>query len=61
VAERLAVWARLTALGGAWGVGMAWWYQASPWRGLAVGVGLWGASLFVAIRGPHAPVLEPLD
>lgn len=55
------VWARLTALGGVWGVAMAWYYDASPLRGIGVGLGLWGTSLFVAIRGPYAPALPPLD
>ena len=61
VAARLGAWARLTALGGVWGVGMAWWLGVSMTRGLLVGLALWGSSLFVALRGPYAPALEALD
>jgi hypothetical protein len=58
VLARLGTWARLTALGGVWGVVMALWLGVSPVRGLVVGLALWGASLFVAVQGPYAPVFE---
>lgn len=58
MAERLGAWARLTALGGAWGVGVAWWSGAPLGRGLTIGLALWGSSLLVAMRGPYAPVLD---
>lgn len=61
MARRLGAWARLTALGGVWGVGMAWFYDAPLAKGAVVGFGMWGTSLFVALRGPYAPVLEPAD
>jgi hypothetical protein len=58
---RLGAWARFTALGGVWGIGVAWWCGASAGRGLVVGLGLWGSSLFVALQGPYAPVIESHD
>ncbi len=61
VAARLGAWARLTALGGVWGLGVGWWCGAPASRGLVVGLGLWGSSLFVSLRGPYAPALETLD
>ncbi len=61
VLARLGTWARLTALSGVWGVVMAWWLGVSLTRGLIVGLALWGTSLFVAVQGPYAPLLEPSD
>ena len=61
MAARLGTWARLTALGGLWGIGMAWWFGVSLRRGLVVGLALWGSALFVATRGPYAPPLEAFD
>ncbi len=58
MAERVRVIVQGTMLGVVWGVGAAWWYGASWTHGALIGALLWGPSVFVAVPGPHAPVVE---
>jgi hypothetical protein len=58
VAERLRLIFWGTVLGVLWGVLASWWYGAPIVHGMYVGALLWGPSVFVAIPGPHAPVVE---
>ena len=47
-----------TLLGVVWGIIAAWWYDAAIMHGIVTGILVWGPAVFVAIPGPHAPVVE---
>ncbi|HEY3831009.1 MAG TPA: hypothetical protein VGO03_01830 [Acidimicrobiia bacterium] len=61
MAERLRLIAFGALLGVLWGVVAAWWYGAPIAHGIIIGVALWGPAAFVAIPGPHAPVVENVE
>ncbi len=61
VAERLRWIALGTVLGVLWGIVAAWWYGAAIAHGVLIGAALWGPAVFVAIPGPHAPVVENVE
>jgi hypothetical protein len=59
---RVGVVARALVAAMAWGVLLAWWYDASLARGALVGLWAWGPAIVFSVRWRVVPVDDtPLD
>jgi len=62
VAGRVKVVARALGAATAWGVGLAWWFDASLVNGALLGLWSWGPAIILSFRWRDLPVDDrPLD